>query len=135
MRKEMKTKRHRITAKAVYYCLKNLGNPVALKRSALTELPQVSALARRYERSSWARAYALRDLLRTTCEQILAVEIADQRQEKVIAFLRLFLETPNVSAISRTLGVDRKSLYVYIMPQAFELVIDELQHTNTTSTV
>ncbi len=131
----MKERKQRITVKSVHYCLKNLGNPVALKRSALIELPQVSALAKSYGPSSWARAYALRDLLKSICADILAVDVADTRQRRILAFLRLFVAEPNVSAISRTMSIDRKNLYLYIMPKAFDLVAEELaDHTNTTPT-
>ena len=87
----MNKNKQRVTAKAVHYCLKNLGNPVALKRSSLIQLPQVSEMAKSYKSSPWAQAYALRDLLKTTCANILAVEVEDRRQQRVLAFLRLFL--------------------------------------------
>jgi hypothetical protein len=131
----MNKKKLRISAKAVHYCLKNLGNPVALKRSSLIGLPQVSLLAKSYSSSSWSRAYALRDLLKTTCADILAVDVADTRQQRILVFLRLFVADPNVSAISRTMSIDRKNLYLYIMPKAFDLVAAELaDHTDSAPT-
>ena len=120
--------------KAVHYGLKNLDYAVALKKSALINLPQVPLLAQGYGKSSWAQAYALRDILTSACQQVLAAEVTNRRQQRILTFLRLYLGNPNAAAIARTLGMDRKNLYDYVMPAAYELVADELQNTHTAPT-
>ena len=123
----MKEKKQRITVKSVHYCLKNLGDPVALKQSALIALPPVASASRRYNRSQWAQAYALRDLLVEVCNDILTIETSDQRMQRALYFLRLYLESPNVAAAARALKMDRKNVYTCVMPIAFGLVAEQLE--------
>jgi hypothetical protein len=119
--------KQRITTQAVRYCLRNLGDPVALKRSPLCGLPAVEEQARTYRQSPWARAHALRDVLQQVCNEVLALEIADVRGQRVQAFLRLYVERPSVSAAARELDVDRRTIQRYVMPVALELVADGLR--------
>lgn len=119
-------KKQRITLKSVHYCLKNLGDPVALKQSSLIALPPVVAAAKRYNRSQWAQAYALRDLLVEVCGDILTIETSDLRIQRALHFLRLYVESPNVAAAARALKMDRKNVYTCVMPIAFGLVAEQL---------
>ena len=122
----MRTHKLRISAKAVHYCLKNLDNPMALKRSPLTQLSQTQALAKRYPDLPWATGLALRDLIREGCNRALAIEVPDKHSQTIQAFLRIYLETPNVAHAARTLGMDRRRIYEWVLPQAMELVASTL---------
>ena len=117
----------RITLKAVHYALKNLHDPMALRRSPLVDLPQVEVLASHYQSGRWARAYALRDLLRSTCGEILDLDDQSPQAQRVLTFLRLYMEEPNVSAIARQLALSRQTVYDCVMPKALELVVEGLQ--------
>ena len=123
----MKEKKLRITVKSVHYCFKNLDDPMALKRSPLTELSQTQALAKRYRNLPWATGLALRDLIRQSCDRALAIEVPDKHSQTIQAFLRLYMDTPNVAQAARTLGMDRRRIYEWVLPQAMELVASTLE--------
>ncbi len=123
----MNTQKLRISPKAVHYCLKNLDDPMALKRSPLVQLSQTQALAKRYRNVPWAIGLALHDLIREGCDRALAIEVPDKHSQTIQAFLRLYLETPNVAHAARTLGMERRRIYEWVLPQAMELVASTLE--------
>jgi transposase-like protein len=45
----------------------------------------------------------------------------------MLAFLKMYTSDMAVAKIARTLGVHRATVYRFIMPEAFELVADELE--------
>ncbi len=62
-----------VTAKQVGYCLKNIHDGGALRRSSLIELPVVAAVANeKYRGLYWGHTSALRDVLIEACARLEA---------------------------------------------------------------
>ncbi len=124
-----------VTAKQIGYCLANLHDGAALRRSSLIELPIVIAVANeRYHGQYWGRASALRDVLTEACARLEAGVDGNVRTRRLVTFLKLYCAETDVREIARQLGVHRSTIYRYVMQPAFALLAEEVGRNSTRQT-
>ena len=127
-----RTRRLTVTPKQVGYCLRNLHDGAALRRSSLIDLPQVVAVANeRYHGQYWGRSIALRDILIAACARLEAGVDGSVRTQRLVTFLKLSCAETDVREIARQLGVHRSTIYRYVMPQAIALLAEEVGRDST----
>jgi hypothetical protein len=121
-----------VTAKQIAFCLENLHDGAALRRSTLIELPIVVAIANeRYRGQYWGRSSALRDVLIEACRRLEAGVNGNVRRRRLVAFLKLYCAETDIREIARQLGVHRSTIYRYVMPPAIALLADEVGRDST----
>ena len=121
-----------VTAKQIGFCLENIHDGTALRRSTLIELPVVVAVANeRYRGQYWGRSSALRDILIEACARLEAGVDGNIRKRRLVGFLKLYCTETDVREIARQLGVHRSTVYRYVMQPAFTLLAEEVGRNST----
>ena len=121
-----------VTAKQVGYCLKNLHDGTALRRSPLIEMPVVATVANeKYRGQYWGHSSALRDVLTEACARLEAGVYGNERRRRLVTFLSLYCTETDVREIARQLGVHRSTIYRYVMEPAFDLLAEEMVRNST----
>ena len=117
-----------VTAKQVGYCLKNLHDGTALRRSPLIELPVVVTVANEtLPGQYWVAPSALRDVLTEACARLEAGVDGNEPEATAGQLSEALLHETDVREIARQLGVHRSTIYRYVMEPAFDLLAEEIE--------